>query len=292
MKQLSDLKELALKHAGSSAIPDLEIHKLDQPTELIPLIYEPSVCLILQGKKRTIIGEKVLDYSGGSCLIIAAELSALGQVTHASVSEPFLALALTINTTKLADAMRKAPVSEHSGDQSFGLQSASELLIETWGRLLGMFDRPDEIQALGPLYEQELLYRFLVGPMGPFLRQIGTEDSDLSRIRHTMEFIRQHHAERLEVRELAELAGMSLTTFHRRFKKVAGISPLQYQKQFRLHEAKRYLVAREGNAASVAYRVGYESTSQFSREYRRLFGLPPLQDAAAARELAKVRASQ
>ncbi|MTI02093.1 AraC family transcriptional regulator [Roseibium sp. RKSG952] len=292
MKQISDLKALALKHAGSSAIPDLEIHKLDQPTELIPLIYEPSVCLILQGEKRTIIGEKVLDYSGGSCLMIAAELSALGQVTRASVSEPFLALALTINTTKLADAMRKAPISEHSGDQSFGLQSASELLIETWGRLLGMLDRPDEIQALGPLYEQELLYRFLVGPMGPFLRQIGTADSDLSRIRQTMEFIRQHHAERLEVRELAELAGMSLTTFHRRFKKVAGISPLQYQKQFRLHEAKRYLVAREGNAASVAYRVGYESTSQFSREYRRLFGLPPLQDAAAARELAKVRASQ
>lgn len=87
---------------------------------------------------------------------------------------------------------------------------------------------------------------------------------------------------------MAELAGMSLTTFHRRFKKVTGVSPLQYQKQFRLHEAKRYLVAREGNAASVAYRVGYESASQFSREYRRLFGLPPLQDAAAARELAKV----
>ncbi|WP_052265313.1 AraC family transcriptional regulator [Ruegeria sp. ANG-R] len=148
MKQLPDLKELALKHAGSTAVPDLEIYKLDQPTELIPLMYEPSVYLILQGEKRTIIGDKVLDYSGGSCLGIAAELSALGQVTRASVREPFLALALTINTTKLADAMRKAPISEHSGDQSFGLQSASELLIETWGRLLGILDRPNEIQAL------------------------------------------------------------------------------------------------------------------------------------------------
>lgn len=289
MKHLSELTDLALRHAGSTAVPNLEIHKLHQPTELIPLMYEPSVCLILQGEKRTIIGDKALDYAAGSCLVIAAELSALGQVTRASSIEPFLALALTIDTAQLSEAMQKVPATAvDQGNQSFALEAASDLMIETWARLLRMLERPDEIPALAPLCQQELLYRFLVGPMGPFLRQIGTADSDLARIRQTMDFIRKHHADRLEITQIAELAGMSLTTFHRRFKKVTGVSPLQYQKQFRLHEAKRRLVAREGNAASVAYGVGYESTSQFSREYRRLFGLPPLQDAAAARELAKV----
>ncbi|MEM7074744.1 MAG: AraC family transcriptional regulator [Pseudomonadota bacterium] len=288
MKILSDLVPLALKHAGTTAIPRLALYKVDQPTELVPLIYEPSVCLILQGEKRTIIGDKVLDYASGSCLVIAAELSALGQITRASASAPFLALALSIDVARLSEVMRTAPASDHSGDDSFALQSASDLLIETWGRLLKMLDHPHDIQALAPLCEHELLYRFLAGPTGPFLRQIGTAGSDLARIRQTMDFIREHHADRLEVNAMAELAGMSLTTFHRRFKKVTGASPLQYQKQVRLHEAKRCLVAREGNAASVAYRVGYESASQFSREYRRLFGLPPLQDAAASRELAKV----
>lgn len=287
MKKLSDLASVALKYVGSTAIPRLAVHRMDQPTELVPLIYEPSICLILQGEKRTIIGDQILEYSAGSCLVIAAELSALGQITRASAQEPFLALALSIDATLLSEVMRSTPASGDTGDKSFALQSASTHLIETWDRLLTMLERPEEIEVLAPLCERELLYRFLVGPMGSFLRQIGTADSDLARIRQTMEFIRQHHAKRIEISTLAELAGMSLTTFHRRFKTVSGVSPLQYQKQVRLHEAKRCLVAREGSAASVAYRVGYESASQFSREYRRLFGLPPLQDAAAARELAK-----
>lgn len=269
-------------------MPRLAIHKMDQPTELVPLIYEPSACLILQGAKRTIIGDKVLNYGAGSCLLIAAELSAMGQVSEASMRQPFLALALSIDTVLLGEVMRRAPDTGKAQDDSYGVEPASDLMIETWGRLLAMFDRPDEIPALAPLSEQELLYRLLVGPNGPLLRQIGATDSDLARIRRTMAYIRNHHADRIEVSAMADLAGMSLTTFHRRFKNVTGVSPLQYQKQIRLHEAKRCLIAHEGSAASVAFRVGYESASQFSREYRRLFGMPPVQDAAAARELAKV----
>ncbi|MEM8985918.1 MAG: AraC family transcriptional regulator [Pseudomonadota bacterium] len=261
MSTASDLCQVAARHAGSEAIPRLVIHKLERPSELAPLIYEPSVCLILQGKKRTIIGGEVLDYGAGSCLVIAAELSALGQVTEATASHPFLAAALSIDTTVLSDVIQKTPNIDGSQTKSFALRSASDRLIDTWGRLLTLLERPEEIPALAPLCEHELLYRLLIGPIGPLLRQIGA---------------------------MAELAGMSLTTFHRRFKTVTGVSPLQYQKQIRLHEAKRCLVAREGNASSIAFRVGYESTSQFSREYRRLFGMPPMQDAAAARELAKI----
>ncbi|MEM8985236.1 MAG: AraC family transcriptional regulator [Pseudomonadota bacterium] len=289
MPSLSDLCQIAARHAGSEAIPGLVLHKLDQPSELVPLIYEPSVCLILQGKKRTVIGDEVLDYGAGSCLVIAAELSALGQVTQATVNKPFLAAVMSINTALLSEVIQKTPNSvDSSKADSFALRSASDLLIETWRRLLAMLERPEEIPALAPLCERELLYRLLTGPIGPLLRQVGATDSDLSRIRQTMEYIRNNHADRIEVSAMANLAGMSLTTFHRRFKTVTGVSPLQYQKQVRLHEAKRCLVAREGNASSVAFRVGYESTSQFSREYRRMFGMPPMQDAAAARELAKI----
>lgn len=249
------------------------------------------MCLILQGAKRTIIGGQELNYAAGACLVVAAELSALGQVSKATPAEPFLALALMLDPMRIADTMPSVASTPPAQDESFALQSASDVLVEIWGRLLHLLDRPREIGALAELYERELLFRLLSGPMAPVLRQIATADSHLARIRRTMDHIRQHHAERIEVAAMAQLAGMSLTTFHRRFKKVTGISPLQYQKQVRLHEAKRILVASEGSAASVAYRVGYESASQFSREYRRLFGMPPLQDAAAARELAKLVAA-
>lgn len=288
MQSLDDLCQIAIRHAGSTAIAHLAIHKLDHPTELAPLIYEPCVCLILQGAKRTFIGGKELNYAAGACLVVAAELSAMGQVYQASPGQPFLALALFIDPIRLSDALRTMPDSVDRFEESFALQQASDVLIETWRRILQLYDRPHEIGALAELHERELLFRLLSGPIGPLLRQIGSADSHLARIRRCMDHIRQHHAERIEVASMAALAGMSLTTFHRRFKKVTGASPLQYQKQVRLHEAKRMLVASQGSAASVAYQVGYESASQFSREYRRLFGMPPLQDAAAARELAKM----
>lgn len=288
MISLSDLARRATKHSGTTDIPRFAIHKMDQPTKLEPLIYEPCVCLILQGAKRTIIGGQELTYATGACLVVAAELSAMGQIAEASPGEPFVALALTLDPLRLSDAIKTMPGATDTYDESFALQSASDVVIEIWGRLLNLLERPSEIEGLAELYERELLYRLLSGPIGPLLRQIGTSDSNLARIRQTMEHIRLHHAERIEVASMADIAGMSLTTFHRRFKSVTGVSPLQYQKQIRLHEARRILIASEGNAASVAYRVGYESASQFSREYRRLFGMPPLQDAAAARELARV----
>lgn len=288
MTSLSALSAIAKNHVGSTAIPRLVIHKVDQPNELVPSIYDPCVCLILQGAKRTIIGGKQLTYSAGSCLVVAAELSALGQVVEATPRHPFLAVALSFDHLRLSEAMRTVPGAVGGQGESYALEAAPDVLIEIWGRMIQLLDRPNEIEALSELYERELLYRLLSGGVGPLLRQVGMFDSNLARIRRTMNHIQQHHAERIEVARMAELSGMSLTSFHRRFKKVTGISPLQYQKQVRLHEAKRILMASEGSAASVAYRVGYESPSQFSREYRRLFGMPPLQDAAAARELARV----
>lgn len=288
MTSLDALSAIAKNHVGSHAIPRFLIHKVEQPNELVPSIYEPCVCLILQGAKRTIIGGKELIYGAGTCLVVAAELSALGQVVEATPRHPFLAVALSLDHLRLSDAMRTMPGVAGAHGESYALETASDVLIEIWGRMIQLLDRPNEIEALSELYERELLYRLLSSGVGPVLRQIGMSDSNLARIRRTMNHIQQHHAERIEVARMAELSGMSLTSFHRRFKKVTGISPLQYQKQVRLHEAKRILIASEGSAASVAYRVGYESASQFSREYRRLFGMPPLQDAAAARELARV----
>jgi AraC-like DNA-binding protein len=288
MQTLSKLRQFAMNNVGGTEIPRLAIHKIDQPTELTPLIYDPSVCLILQGAKRTVIGDQVINYGTGSSLVVAAELPAMGQVLEASAAAPFLAIVLTIDPAGLAEAIKRVPTIQPNSDHSYGVEPASDLLLESWGRFVSMLERPGEIPALASLCEQELLYRLLMGPNGTLLHQIGASDTVLARIRTTMDYIRTHHAERIEVSAMADLAGMSLTTFHRRFKAVTGVSPLQYLKQIRLHEAKRCLVAKEGSAASIAFRVGYESASQFSREYRRMFGLPPAQDAAAARELAKV----
>lgn len=282
------LIDLVQRHVGQTSIPGLIVHKIDHVTDPEPLIYDPFVCLILQGAKRLFVGGTTIDYSATCNLVIATELSAMGQVTSASPEQPLLALALTLNTEKLSDAADSIEGIPNTEPKAFYVGPTSELELDAWTRLVELLDRPSEIPALSPLREKELLYRLLLGPLGKILRQLGSQDSGLSRIRKIMSHIRVHHAETLEVTQLAKLAGMSPTTFHRKFKSVAGLSPLQYQKQIRLHEAKRHLVAQTGNAASVAFQVGYESASQFSREYRRLFGRPPSQDAAVARELTKI----
>jgi AraC-like DNA-binding protein len=282
MTELNDISAIALRHARSPnpAMPRLHIYRIENPTEAAGLIYEPVVCLVLQGRKRTFIGDGVLEYGAGECMVVAAEVTAMGQVCAASTNEPYLSLNLFLDpaviSAVLLDMNGFAETSIRSG---FGVSKAGPTLLEAWRRLVGLLDNPDEIRVMAANIEHELMYRLLTGPQGALLRQIAGADTRLSHIRRAMAWIRQHYADHLSIEAMAAIAGMSVSVFHRRFKVVTGVSPLQYQKHIRLHEARRRLITEHSEAATVGYAVGYESASQFSREYKRLFGAPPRRDA-------------
>jgi AraC-like DNA-binding protein len=284
MTDLNEMKAIALRHEGQSspAMPRLHIYNIQNPTRSAGLIYEPVVCLVLQGRKRTFIGNKTLEYGPGECMVVAAEVTAMGQVCEATAEEPYLAFNLLLDSALIStllldmDGLPEAPL-----QPGYGVTKAEPPLLEAWRRLANLLDRPEEVRVMAAHLEHELMFRLLMGRQSGLLRQIASADSRLSRIRRAMAWVRQHYAEQLSVDAMAAVARMSASVFHRRFKVVTGVTPLQYQKQIRLHEARRRLVAEQAEAGAVGYAVGYESASQFSREYKRFFGAPPRRDADA-----------
>lgn len=290
MSDLEDIRAIALRHAGrpQPVLPRVVVYRIDDLTAAAGLIYEPMVCLVLQGRKRTFIGDMVLEYGAGEYIVVAAELTAMGQVCQATSDEPYLALNLLLDpaviSTLLLDMAGQPEPATQSG---FGVTKASAALLDTWRRFAELLDQPEEARVIAPHLEHELIFRLLMGPQGGLLRQIANADSRLTHIRRAMAWIKAHYAEHMSIDAMAEVAGMSVSVFHRRFKAVTGVSPLQYQKHLRLHEARRRLITERAEAASVAYAVGYESASQFSREYKRYFGAPPRRDADGMQILAE-----
>ncbi len=288
MTALDDIRATALRHAGTrnAQLPRLSVYRLDRTTEAGALVYDPVACLVLQGRKRTFIADRVLEYGTGECMIVAAEVAAMGQVYEATSDEPYLALALNLDPAVIASVLLDlTAIPEPPIQSGYGVALATPPLLDAWRRFIELLDRPEEIPVMAPHLEHELMYRLLTGPQGALLRQIGGSDTRLSHLRRAMAWIRAHYAEHLSVEAMATVAGMSVSVFHRRFKALTGLSPLQYQKHLRLHEARRRLVTDRAEAATVGYAVGYESASQFSREYRRLFGAPPRRDAGALQSL-------
>ena len=282
MTELDDIRAIALRHAGAPnpAMPRLHVYRFDSPTDAAGLIYQPVVCLVLQGRKRTLIGDGILEYGPSECMVVAAELTATGQVCEASSDEPYLALNLYLDPAMISTILLEMnALAESVIPSGFGVAKAGPALLDAWLRFASLLDRPDEIPVLATHLEHELMFRLLMGPHGALLRQIAGADTRLSHIRRAMAFIRERYDEHLSIDAMAAVAGMSVSVFHRRFRAVTGVSPLQYQKHIRLHEARRRLVTEHAEAATVGYAVGYESASQFSREYKRLFGAPPRRDA-------------
>ncbi|MEI9409531.1 AraC family transcriptional regulator [Mesorhizobium salmacidum] len=282
MEKLDELRSLAIRHAGAQhpGMPRLSVHSIAEPTEMTALVYDPMAFIVLQGAKRTIIGDKVFEYGPGQTMVVAAEITAMGQILEASVDSPFLAINLNLDPAVITNVvLYLSQTPELQMQPGFGFSMANSELIGAWQRLLEMYERPKEIPVMGLHLEHELMFRLMLGPHAEMLRQIAGVDSRLSHIRQAMAWIREHYTEHLSVEDMAAVAGMSESVFHRRFKAVTALSPLQYQKHIRLQEARRRLVARQGDAASAGFAVGYKSTSQFSREYRRLFGEPPRRDA-------------
>jgi AraC-like DNA-binding protein len=291
---LDALRDLVRRHcAGDTAstpIPRVEIRSGHARTPPLPAIYPTMVCFVLQGAKRVAFGGRSLVYRGESYMLLSADLPVTGQVIEATPRAPYLAISLLIDPAAIAglviDTGAPPPATSATSQAGLGIGRLTADLQEPLLRLLRLLDTPGDIRVLAPLAERELLYRLLQGPHGARLHQITVAGSRLSQVRRAIEWIRGNLARPMRVDTLAAHAGMSAASFHRHFKAVTGLSPLQYQKQIRLQEARQRLLAAPGDVTSVALGLGYESTSQFTREYGRLFGLPPAKDAARLRLVA------
>ncbi|WP_240198054.1 AraC family transcriptional regulator [Novosphingobium sp. P6W] len=261
-------------------VPRLGLGVSSQSSTPVSTVYEPMICLVLQGAKQVMIGDRVLRYDAASCFVTSLELPATGCVMEASDAQPYVVTSLALERTVLSDLLAQLPSAPPTPPAAgFGVAPVTSELLDAWDQLLALLDTPADIPILGPAREREVLYRLLQGNHGPMLRQVGREDSRLSRIRRAIECIRRQFDQPLPTGDLAGIAGMSIPSFHRHFKAVTGMSPLQYQKTLRLQAARR-LLATSHDAARTAFAVGYESASQFSREYARQFGAPPSRDAA------------
>ena len=267
-----------------TTMPNVSLYKVSQCKELLPEIYQPVVSLILQGEKQLSIAHDVLTYSAGYTFTTALDFPVLGKITQASVELPYLAIRLDIDPEIIADLAGRMPIRAEKMDQKvFGINPASNELLDAWSRMLRLIDRPDEVHIMAPLLEREIVYRLLRGPQGAILRQLATADSNIPQIGKALIFIRKNYTSSLIVEDIATLVGMSYSSFHRRFRAATGITPLQYQKNLRLCEARRLLIAESTTASSVAFLVGYQSVSQFNREYKRMFGTPPIREIKISR---------
>lgn len=280
---LEELRRLAA-HAENrrtdTGIPRIAMVQGEIPEHQLAAVYDPMINLILRGSKTMTVGERTLRYDPATYFVMSVDLPAVGSVHPAETGEPYLAVSLTLEPTIVANLLADLP-KPAGGDlyrPGFSIAPVTDELLDAWVRMLRLMERPDDVAALAPAYEREILYRVLQGPHGWMLRDIAAPGTALSRVGIAIQWIRTNFTLPLRVEALAQMAALSVSAFHRHFKAVTALSPLQYQKRIRLLHARALLIAGEGNATSVAFGVGYESATQFSREYSRFFGLPPSKD--------------
>ncbi len=270
----------------ASTIQRLTLIRSSRPTMPMPVMYEPALCLVAQGRKQAVLAGRTFIYDPARFLIVSVELPVVGHVVEATPDKPYLCLALTLDPVVLGELAMQVPAPEIPAPAlGLTLCDAGAPLLEAAVRLLRLLRDPGGAPVLAPLAEREILYRLLVGPYGPALRQIAAGQGRVAQVSRAIGWVKQHFADPFSIERLAAAAAMSPSSLHEHFKAVTAMSPLQYQKQLRLQEARRLMLAAGMDAATAAFRVGYESPSQFSREYRRLFGEPP------ARDINRLRAS-
>jgi AraC-like DNA-binding protein len=265
-------------------VPRLKLIRFSTPTQPLHSLHEPAICLVVQGKKRVEVGGQVLDYDRSRFLTASVDVPVVGHVIEASKAKPYLCFKLEIDRAVLsALALEMGPAEAGDAAPGVALSPVTDDLLDAALRLLRLADAPRDIALLAPLAERELLYRLLVGEHGARLRQLAHADSRLSQVNRAINWIKANYRQPFSIETLASEARMSASALHQHFKQVTSVSPLQFQKRLRLQEARRLIFTEAMDAASAAHEVGYESPSQFSREYRRLFGAPPVQDALRLR---------
>jgi AraC-like DNA-binding protein len=291
-RQLGQLRALIARHTrpdDTTAIDGVLVSAVDTAGEPRASTTGTVFALIAQGAKRLSIGDRVYDYRAGQYLVASVDLPVTGHWSQASPQEPALGFGLVLHPSTIAslllegDPAGSSRISPTTAHPALGVADAPPELLDAVIRMLGLLDSPNDRAVLAPMIEREILWRLLTGPLGATVRQIGLADSSITHISRAVRWINEHYAEPLRVDDLAAACGMSTSAFHRKFRAVTAMSPLQFQKQIRLHKSRLLLMTGVDDVATVGHQVGYDSTSQFNREYRRQFGLPPGRDAARLR---------
>ena len=273
----------------TTAIAGLSLYRRTEPTEPISGMYEPSICLVAQGAKRVLLGEDTYLYDPHHYLITSVHLPTVVQVIEASVEKPYLGLRLTFDMREVSQLMADSQLPPPKSQQSSRGMATGEVslpLVNAFQRLIDLLDSVQDIPILAPVIQREIIYRLLTGDQGSRLRQIAAAGSQSQQIARAIEWLKGNFAEQLRIDDLADRANMSTSTFHHHFRSMTALSPLQYQKQLRLQEARNLMLTERLDVATAAFQVGYESPSQFSREYSRQFGSPPLRDISNLRQMA------
>jgi AraC-like DNA-binding protein len=274
--------------AHATVFPSLTLVRGSVPTVCAPTVCQPSLGFVVQGRKRALLNEEVFYYDALNYLVVSVTLPMMGQVLEATSDRPFLCVRMDLDLEEIARLLLElgdrgaAPV---AADRALFVARMDESLLDAVLRMVKLLDTPEDIAVLAPAVRREIYYRVLRGELGQRLLDLAERDGGNHRIVRAIEWLKQHFTAPLRIEELAEAVHMSPSALHHRFKAVTAMSPLQYQKHLRLHEARRLMFAGGIECATAGHRVGYESPSQFSREYRRLFGAPPRIEIARLREI-------
>ncbi|WP_454915976.1 AraC family transcriptional regulator N-terminal domain-containing protein [Xanthobacter sediminis] len=272
----------ALQERQPTDLEGLTLYRMRTSLHPLHVLYHPRLCIILHGGKTVSLGDAPFDADPGTFLLVTADLPVASRVFTGADGRPHMALTLDLDRALLAEVLRKLPARAVPAAPPAGLVASpmGPELLEPLARLLKLIDRPKEAPFLRPLILQEFYFRLLHGPVADTLAQFAAGGTRLSQISRATDWIKSHYAEPMGIEALAELAGMSVTSFHRHFKAVTLMTPLQYRSQIRLQEARRMLLSERLAAGVAGLAVGYDSQSHFSRDYKRMFGAPPASDAA------------
>jgi len=271
-----------------TAIPGLSLFQRNEPTQPESRMYEPRICLIAQGAKRVLLGDDTYVYGERHFLITSVNLPTVVQITKASREKPCLGLILKLDQREISQLMVDSNLPLPRLQQSSRGMATGEVtlpLLAAFQRLIDLLAEPKDIPILAPIIQREIFYRLLVSDQGARLRQIASAGSQSQQIARAIDWLKDNFTRPLRIDDLATQVNMSTSTFHHHFRTLTAMSPLQYQKWLRLNEARRLMLIENQDAATVAFQVGYESPSQFSREYGRLFGAPPLRDITSLRQM-------
>jgi AraC-like DNA-binding protein len=280
--------ERHVRPGSDTAIDGVRLFKFDHDVSPESSMSGTVLAVIAQGSRRLAVGDRVYEYGAGHYLVASVDLPVTGHVVDASAGNPALGFGMALEPAAVADLLLQVgpgdlPRSPGAAPPGIVVSHAPEELLDAVVRLLRLLDRPQDRKALVPLVKREILWRLITGDQGEVVRQLGLTDSSLTHIRHAVQWIRENFASPFRVEEVAQVSGMSVSAFHRNFQAVTAMTPIQFQKHLRLQAARLLLANRPNDITGVGSRVGYDSPSQFSREYRREFGAPPSLDAERMR---------
>lgn len=272
----------------TTAIQELSFSRFGTTTEPTSYLHEPSICLVAQGAKQILLGDEHYAYDAYHFLITSVDLPVIAQITEASEEKPYLGLMLKLDLKEIARMIvdTSLPIkTSKKAQRGMAVSKVSLPLLNAIHRLIDLLDEPESIPILGPLAQREILYRLLISEQGPRLRQIATAGSHNQQIANAIEWLKRHFHQSFRIEDLSAQVGMGISTFHHHFRSITAMSPLQFQKWLRLHKARQLMLTDSLDAADAAFQVGYESPSQFTREYNRLFGTSPLRDIKKLRQI-------